>query len=294
MFKKGPVKDSNEMTFWEHLEELRMTIIGCVIAFVVATLGSLFFYKEIFSVLRIPLERALAGQEGTEQAQAAHAALASMHFMDPFSILLYIALLGGVIISCPFVLFRLGKFVAPALTTNEQKKIVPICTIATLLFFVGALLSFFFLAPLSIRFMLFFSGEMGLQVNWLAADYYGFIVILVLFVGLIFEFPLVVVAIQYFELVSTKTLLSKWRWVVAGILIAIAIVSPVSDPVALIALTALLFLLYVASIFVGDILLKRKLARRKADEEAFDAEFAPTTESSASATPPPEETNSQT
>ncbi|MCD8298612.1 MAG: twin-arginine translocase subunit TatC [Opitutae bacterium] len=280
-------KDANEMTFWEHLEELRMTVIWCCAAFVVATLGSLFFYKKIFAVLRRPLEHAIAGMAGSDNVSAAEAALSSMHFMDPFSILLYIALLGGVVISCPFVLFRLGSFVAPALSDSERRKITPVCVVATALFVAGACLAFFCLAPLSIRFMFFFSNEMGLQVNWLAADYYSFIVVLVLFVGVLFEFPLVIVAVQYLEIVSTKTLLSKWRWVIAVILIAIAVVSPVSDPVALLGLTGLLFLLYMSAVFVGDFFLKKKLARRAADEAAFDAEFShkkapPTTEAAES------------
>ncbi len=261
------------MTFLEHLEELRMTIFGCVLAFAIATFASLFFYKKIFEILRIPLENALAGTP-SENAEAAKAALTSMHFTDPFAILLYIALLGGIVISCPFILFQLGKFVAPALSISEQKKVAPICAAATLLFIAGAALAFFFLAPISIQFMFFFSAEMGLEVNWLAADYYGFVVILMLFVGVIFEFPLVIIALQFLEIVSTKTLLEKWRWVIAAIVISIAVISPIGDPVALLALTAFLFLLYVVAVFVGDFFLKKKLRKRAEDEANFDAEFS--------------------
>lgn len=257
-----------EMSFWEHLEELRMTLFACLIAFVGSAVGALIFYKEIFSLLRIPLERA------GDASGAMQNALTSMHFTDPFSILLYIGLLGGIVLSGPFVLYKLGRFVAPALNEREQRRLIPICLSASALFIAGALLAFFEIAPVSIEFMYFFSGEMGLQVNWLASDYYAFIVILVLFVGLLFEFPLLITALIYFEIIAPRSLLKKWRWVLSGILVAIAFISPVSDPITLLALTGLLFLLFLCAVFVGDFLLKRKLAARAADEAAFDAEFS--------------------
>lgn len=265
----------NEMSFWEHLEELRMTLLACLIAFVLAASASLFFYKEIFRFLRLPLEYALREIGESEKLSEMQNALTSMHFTDPFSILLYIALLGGIIISGPFILYKAAHFIAPALTLRERHRILPVCIASTMLFVAGALLAFFKLAPVSIEFMYFFSNEMGLQVNWLAADYYAFIVILVLFVGAIFEFPLLVVALQYFEIIPTKSLLSKWRWVIAGILIVIAFVSPISDPITLLALTGLLFLIFLCAVFVGDFLLRKKLAARAADELAFEAEFSP-------------------
>ncbi|MBR5622972.1 MAG: twin-arginine translocase subunit TatC [Opitutales bacterium] len=260
-----------EMSFWEHLEELRMTLFACLLAFVGSAVGALVFYKEIFSLLRLPLERA------GDASGAMQNALTSMHFTDPFSILLYIGILGGIVLSGPFVLYKLGRFVAPALSQREQRRLVPICLSASVLFIAGALLAFVEIAPISIEFMYFFSSEMGLQVNWLAADYYAFIVILVLFVGLLFEFPLLITALIYFEIIAPRALLKQWRWVVSGILVAIAFVSPVGDPITLLALTGLLFLLFLCAVFVGDCLLKRKLAARAADEAAFDAKFAAAT-----------------
>ena len=265
---------ANDMTFLEHVEELRMTLWVCVAAFAASALLSAIFYKTVFDVLRIPLARALESLGDSELTASANAALTSMHFMDPFTILIYIALFGGIALSCPVILYKLAKFVAPALTSHEQRKIVPVCVAATALFFSGAAMAFFWLAPLSIRFMYFFSGEMGLQVNWLASDYYSFIVILVLFVGLMFEFPLAIIALQYLEIVSTRALVEKWRWVIAGILIASVLVSPIGDPVALLALTGVLFALYMASVAVGNFLLKKKLAARAREEAEFEAEFS--------------------
>lgn len=72
-----------------------------------------------------------------------------------------------------------------------------------------------------------------------------------------FEFPLVVVFLQCMGLVSKKTLLEKWRWVFSGILIAGVLISPIGDPVALLAFSGMLFVFYLAAIFVGDYLRRR-------------------------------------
>ncbi len=249
-------KDPNNMTFLEHLEELRSVLIACIAGFAVAAAGSIVFYRQIFDALRWPLERVLA--DNPEFAGDGGNGLASLHFMDPFSILVYIALLGGFVLASPVILYKVGAFVLPALSSGEQKKLLPVVSAASGLFLAGAACAFFIFAPLSIRFMYFFSGTLGLSVNWLAADYYSFIVLITLFTGLLFEFPLVVIALQYFEIVSTKSLLAQWRYVIAGILIAVAFVSPIGDPVALLALTGLLFALYLAAVLVGDKICKGK------------------------------------
>lgn len=259
------------MTFLEHLDELRSVLFVCLAGFFTAAVVSLVFYRQIFAWLRLPLENAVA-RNPEIAANGGNDALTSLHFLDPFSILFYIALLGGIIISSPLALYKIGGFVAPALTSGERGKFFPVCIAATLLFLAGAGTAFFALAPLSINFMYFFSGTLGLNVNWIAADYYAFIVTITLFTGLIFEFPLIVVALQYFEIISTKTMLEKWRYVVAGTLIIVAVLSPVGDPIAMIVLTGTLFLLYIAAVLTGDFLLKHKKRKEEKENEEEEEE----------------------
>ncbi|MBQ8724012.1 MAG: twin-arginine translocase subunit TatC [Opitutales bacterium] len=245
-----------EMSFFEHLEELRSTLIACIAAFVGAGTLSLVFSKQIFALLRLPLEWANV-PAGEDQA------LVVMRFMDTFSILLYIALLGGIVLAGPFVLYRFGKFVAPALTRAERSRLIPFCAAASGLFLTGAALAFFWLAPVSIRLPYWLAEQFGLQMNWLAQDYYLFVVALTLFSGLMFEFPLVVVFLQYAEMVSKEALLEKWRWVLSGILVAGVLISPIGDPVVLLVFSGVLFALFLAAVYVGAFLLKRKIAREE-------------------------------
>ena len=247
---------SGEMSFWEHLEELRSTLAICLVSFAGAGTLALFFSKPIFEILRLPLERASGIPEKETQV------LTVMRFMDTFSILFYIAVLGGIFFAGPFVLYRIGKFVAPAFSVKERSRLVSFCAVSSGLFLAGAAVAFFWLAPVSVSLPYWIAEHLGLQMNWLAEDYYFFVVALVLFSGLMFELPLAVGFLLYAELVSKETLLEKWRWVLSGILVCVLVVSPIGDPVALVAFSGLLFGLYLAAVFVGDFFLKRKTVDR--------------------------------
>lgn len=257
---RASAEDGGEMSFFEHLEELRSALVFCVVAFVAAGTLSLVFSREIFAALRWPLEHAPSVPADGAQA------LVVMRFMDTFSILLYIALLGGIVFSGPFVLYRVGRFVAPALTASERSRLIPFCSASSALFLAGAAIAFFLLAPISVGLPYVLAEHFGMSMNWLAEDYYLFVVMLTLFSGVMFEFPLVVVFLQYLEVVSKRTLLEKWRWVLTGILVSGLLVSPIGDPVALLAFSGVLFALYLAAVFVGDFLLRRKLAREAAED----------------------------
>lgn len=247
--------EDGEMSFFEHLEELRSTLFWCVAAFVAAGALSLVFSKQIFAALRWPLDHA----SGVPAADAQ--ALVVMRFMDTFSILIYIAVFGGIVFAGPLILYRIGKFAAPALTAAERFRLIPFCAAAGALFLCGAAAAFFWLAPVSIGLPYWLAEHFGMRMNWLAEDYYMFVVMLTLFSGLMFEVPLAVVFMLYLEIVSKETLLAKWRWALAGILVAGVLISPIGDPVALIGFSCVLFTLYLAAIFTGDFLLRRKRAR---------------------------------
>ena len=246
---------SGEMSFWEHLEELRSTLFVCLAAFAGAGTLALVFSKQIFSLLRWPLEHASGVPETETQV------LMVMRFMDTFSILLYIALSGGIVLAGPFIIYRLGKFVAPALSEAERSRLIPFCAVSSVLFLLGVLVAFFGLAPVSVSLPYWLAGQFGLEMNWLAEDYYFFVAALTLFSGLMFEFPLVVVFLQYAGIVEKETLVKQWRWVLTGILVAGLVISPIGDPVVLLVFSGALFLMYRAAIHVGDFLVKRKKSR---------------------------------
>lgn len=185
-----------------------------------------------------------------------------MKIMDVFTILMDVAMFGGLALAGPFILMFGAGFLAPALTASEKRFITPVIIAAMTLFACGAVLSFFWLCPISIEFALYLCRQMGLAWNWTAADYYSFVVMMTLLVGLVFEFPLIVVALQYFEITSTRWLLSIWRQALLGILVIAVVFTPLGDPLSVSVLTGILFGLYLAAIFIGDWLVRMKRRRQ--------------------------------
>lgn len=242
----------DEASFLDHLEELRAALVWCLVVFIAVGVVSLIFSKEIFGFLRWPLEHS-AGVPAAADDQA----LIVMRFMDVFSILLYIALSGAIVFAGPPILYRLGRFVAPAFSPAERSRLVPLCIASSALFLCGAALAFFLLAPVSIAIPYRLAAYFGMHMNWLAEDYYLFVVALTLFSGLMFEIPLFVIFLIAAGVSDRRTLLSKWRWVLSGILVAVVLLSPAGDPIAVLVFSGVLFALYLGGIFIGDFVSKR-------------------------------------
>ena len=299
-------KSEEAMGFFEHLEEFRKTLFRCCAAFGVSAALSLIFYKDIFRWLQYPLRRALELDAATRAKELADAPavpvdafagvkalwqlletgslpmsampvsvmtgenmqshMQILKLIDVFTVLMDVVLFGGIALSGPFILAAVANFVSPALTSREKRLIAPCLAASMLLFFAGAALSFFWLMPISIEFAIGLSRNFGAPFNWTAADYYSFVVMMTLLVGLVFEFPLVVVALQYLEITSTRWLFSIWRVALIGILIVAVVFTPLGDPLSVCILTGVLFGLYIISILVGDWLVRLK--RRRALKDA--------------------------
>lgn len=305
---RGTEEKKQEMGFFDHLEELRSTLIYCIGSFAAAMGFAFWFSKDIFALMRGPLERALAHRGvvtdtaadpvaligglasillyGELPAGAASAtgpaalaatagdAMVVMKFMDVFHILMNIGLVGGIALSSPLVLYFASRFVAPALTPREKKGIVPFCVASLLLFVAGSLFSFFWLVPLSIEVMFHFVHMFGLKMPWLASDYYGFVTMLTLLVGLTFQFPLIVIVLQYLEVIQTGTLIRIWRQVLLGILVGSLVITPLGDPVSLSVLTGILFCLYLMAVAVGGFLVRAKQKKRAAEEDEYERGYS--------------------
>lgn len=195
-----------------------------------------------------------------------------LKLVDIYSVLMDVILFGGIALSCPVILLCVANFIGPALSAKEKRMIAPGLIAATLLFFTGALLSFFWLMPISIEFSVGLSRSFGVEFNWTAADYYSFVVMMTLLIGLVFEFPLVIVGLQYFEVTSTRWLFSVWRHAMLAIVVISVVFTPLGDPLSLCVLSGVLFGLYIAAILIGDWLVRLKRRRLKRENPFIDVE----------------------
>ncbi|MDR1498268.1 MAG: twin-arginine translocase subunit TatC [Puniceicoccales bacterium] len=208
-----------------------------------------------------------------EMIATANGDMVVMKFMDVFSILLNIGFVGGIALSGPFVLYFGSRFIGPALTPSEKKCVIPFCASAMILFILGCIFSFCWLIPVSIGVMFHFVRMFGLKMPWLASDYYSFVTMMTLLVGFTFQFPLVVIVLQYLEIIKTSTLYRVWRQVFVGILVTSLVISPLADPVSLIVLTSVLFTLYLLAVAIGGMLVRAKQKKRIAEELEYERTY---------------------
>lgn len=250
----GLEEEKSSMSFLDHLEEFRWTVGRSLLAFIIGVLLVAFFIDNIALFLKMPLLRAYGSAELLDEN------LKTYRPMGVISVFIQIALLGGLTLSMPFVLYFLMNFVAPGLTEQERKVLRPSCLAAFLLFLCGVAFSFFLILPLTMTFFVRLNQYFGFDLFWAASEYYSMVVWFSLATGAFFQFPLIVVILVYLQVVSVEKLKSIRRGVFVGLMVFAAVLTPGGDFISLPLTTGFMYGLYELAIWVGARLEKRKRA----------------------------------
>jgi sec-independent protein translocase protein TatC len=238
-------KDAPEMSFLDHLEELRWHIVKALIGLLVATIlcGAYADYI-VQDLLMRPL------REAGLKAQV----------LAPYGIvLLYMqtVLICGLILSMPNTLLWLWKFVAPGLLSKERRYVARIVFFTSLCFFAGVGFSYFILLPFSLKFFAAF-GTQTIDLNIAIDNYISFVLTLLLGAGLVFELPMVSYFLTRLGFLTPAFMRHYRRHSIVVILIISAIVTPTPDPMTQLMLALPMLLLFELSIFVSKIAMKRE------------------------------------
>ena len=273
-------KPRSEMSFMEHLDDLRISLIRVATVFAIGMVTALVFYRETPALLNMPLEWAkhpetsplafALSQPGEGLVNMGE--LKEFTFMGVWKVLMYAGFGVGVAVASPVFLYETARFVGPALTDREKSGLIPFCGAALVLFLMGAALAFYWLSPMSIQIWQHFAEGMKMEVTWQASDYYAFVVMMCLLTGLTFQFPLALIVLMWLELVRPKTLLKSWRGMLVGIMLLVALITPIAEPISLLVMTGVLFSFYLAAVAVGTVIVRRKRVARgdKPDPEDDD------------------------
>ena len=258
------------MTFLEHVEDLRVSVMRVLMVFAVGMVAALIYYEYIPTLLSLPLNWAKNPETsplhfimgGADESLKSMSELKEFTFMGVWSVLMYAAFSAGVAVASPVFLYETARFVGPALTTKEKKALIPFCVAAFFLFLAGAALAFFWLTPISIQVWHHFASGMGMEVIWKASDYFGLVTMMSLITGITFQFPLALIILMWTEIVRPKTLLKHWRGMLFGIVIVVGVLTPIGDIISLVILTSILFGFYLLAIGIGSVLVRRKRVAR--------------------------------
>jgi sec-independent protein translocase protein TatC len=248
------------MTLIEHLRELRSRLMKAVGAIVLGAIVAWFFYDELFSLLRDPLQAAIAHiNAGRPPGDKIDAKLIFSDVAGPLMMQLKISGIAGLVATSPVWLYQIWAFIVPGLHRNERKwSMVFVGTAAPL--FVGGVVVGYFAMPKGLTVLIDFTPS-GVS-NYPAVDVYlSFILRLLLVFGAAFEIPIFVVLLNLVGVLTVARLKKVRAWVVFGIFVFAAVATPSTDPVTMLLLAAPMTVLYLLSELIARYIERRRRAR---------------------------------
>lgn len=244
------LNSARNMSFWEHMEELRSRLIRCLWVFVLGFGICYYFSDPLLAILRAPLFHALpAGQRK----------LYFTGLFENFMTHLKISGIASIFLFSPYYFRELWGFIEPGLLQREKKLVVPFVTAATVFFLGGASFAYFVLFPVGFRYFVSYGAPSDVPLLTIDSYYTTCLKLLLLF-GLAFELPVLVCLFGYLGLVDAATLKRQRRNAILGISVIAALFAP-PDAVSMLILAAPLILLYEVSIWVVQWLGVRRMAR---------------------------------
>jgi sec-independent protein translocase protein TatC len=249
--------DTRQM-MWDQVEALRMHLLRALLMLIIMVCASFFFTQRIVEFLAIPI-----------------GGLEAMKAIDPtesIGVFMKVALFSGIALAIPYIAFEMWWFAAPGLRPYERKMGLAGIPLASIFFIGGAAFTFFIMLPAAMPFLTSF---MGIKTELRPQSYFSFVTGLMFWIGLAFEFPLVIYVLSAIGFVKPKVLIEQWRLAVVIIAIVAAVVTPTIDPVNQGLVMAPMVLLYFFSIGLSYIAYAgRKRKQAEEEKKAQEAETA--------------------
>lgn len=178
--------------------------------------------------------------------------------MEPFSLYLKVSLYAAICVSMPFLLFQIWAFVAPGLYPHERAYVTPFIVLSTISFILGAAFAYYIIFPPAAKYLLGLGADFRLLLK--ADEYFDFIIIVMLGMGIVFQMPAITYVLARIGLVTAGFMVKIWKTAMIVILIFAAVLSPTADIANLMLFAAPMFVLYVVSILVAWIFNKPRTA----------------------------------
>lgn len=254
----------------EHLVELRSRLIKCILAVVAGAVACWVLYPQILDLMVQPYcdivpEQAVA-EEAARQNLFGGCELLVLDPLEPFSVRLTVAGYGGLTLAIPVVLWQVWRFVQPGLYPRERRHAAAFTVVGALLFALGAGLAYWSI-PRALKFLATIGGE-DLVTGFSPAKYLSFVIKMMAAFGIGFEFPILLVFLQFAGIIHYRQLIRWRRFAIVGIVALVAVITPSGDPFTLMVLSVPMYLFYEAAIGIGW--LRDRRDRRESTEEAAE------------------------
>jgi sec-independent protein translocase protein TatC len=266
-------KNLNEMSFLDHLEELRWLLVRSSAAVLIMAVATYFFSDYLFDVVLFGPTRPtfftyrffceLSHQLGFADSIC----ITEMPFIiqntemeGQVNIFVWLCILVGFILAFPYILWQVWGFISPALYEKEKKSARVFIFSSSLLFFLGVIFGYFVVIPMSVNFLATFTVSSMVKNQFTLDSYMGMVKTSILASGLFFELPIIIYFLTKLGLVTPRFLRKYWKYAVVIILIIAAIVTP-PDVVSQTIVAVPMLIIYELSILISIIVYRSKMKK---------------------------------
>ena len=240
---------TGEMTFWDHLEELRGSLFRMLAVFAVAVVA-LFFFKEFLfdNIILAPSKSDFFLYQllGADFSMT----LVNIEVAAQFLIHMKITFICALIVTFPYLIYEIWCFIMPALYEKEKKAVKGAFLFASVLFYIGVTVGYMIVFPLMLNFFSGYQVSPDVPNTFSLTSYISMFTSMVLIFGIVFEFPTIVAVLSSLGVISKDTLKSFRRHAVCVVLILAALITPSGDPFSLMVVSIPLYMLYEFSILI--------------------------------------------
>lgn len=241
--------DTETMTFWDHLEDLRKSIFR-VIAALAATSVILFFFKDFLfeGLILAPAnpDFFLYRLIGADFSLS----LVNIEVAAQFMIHMKVTFVSAIILCFPYLIYELWRFVAPALYENEKKAVRKALLFSSGLFYIGIVVAYCVIFPLMLNFFAGYQVSPDVPNTFSLSSYISLFMSMMLTFGIVFEFPTIIAVLSALGIVTRESLRSFRRHAICVVVVLAAVITPSGDPFSLLVVSVPLYMLYEFSVFI--------------------------------------------
>ena len=268
-YSAGP-DEEKEMTFWEHLDELRGTLWRIILAILLTSIAAFAFKEVLFDdIILAPKSETFITYRvfchignwlsmPSLCIDPSHFQLININLAGQFTTHMNISLVAGLIIALPYVLWEFWRFIKPGLNEKEIRSSRGAVTIISFLFLTGVLFSYFIAAPLMINFLGGYAVSAAVSNQIALTSYVSSITMMPLLMGLLFELPVLVLFLTKIGIITPKHLRKYRKQTIIGILIVAGVITPSPDVFSQLIVALPLYALFEFSLAISSRIYRKK------------------------------------
>jgi sec-independent protein translocase protein TatC len=248
-------KSPDNMTFLEHLEDLRKRIFYSFLAVILAVVPAWFFSKDLYNILAKPVTQFLP--EGKK--------LAFTSLTAPFMLYMKVSFLAAIMLISPFIFLQVWYFVAPGLYQREKKYVIPFVMFTSFFFILGAVFAYLVVFPFACNFFLGMGAEFEPVIT--VDQYFSLALRVILGIALVFEMPTLVFFLAKIGIVTARGMIKYIKYAVLAVFIIAAIITPTPDMITQSIIAFPMLGLYGFSILIALLVGKKRRAEPKKEDK---------------------------